>query len=231
MPDLAVPALEVIGMIDVPDQVLSHRFVKELSAVVEVVTDGDEDGSPVAGTDNTKSCELYGWGPNVAPHCDRTGFVYLVCLNDGVSQLHAVHHGNGFSVDLRRGAVVRMWDGAEHWTEDDGNRVAAFAGAFATPDDAKAMDVLTAGIGALSRGEYYGSPRCARGFIALLNDECYVADFGDCTYSPMLIDDAKEKGLYIIDCACGAPAVRVDHHWPYSMDGCKCKSCLSGTGD
>lgn len=215
-------------MIQVPDLVMSHRFVREIEAVVQVVTEGDESGSPVAGTTNTKGCELYGWGPDVAPHADRTGFVYLVCLNDGESTLHTLQHGVHTQVALRRGAVVRLWDSAEHWTTDEVARVAAFVGSFSEPRDAVAMEVLSAGINALARGDYYGAPRCAPGFVVLRQDECYVADWEHSTYEHMLLADAKAQGKHIIECAhCGAPAIRIDDHWPYFWDGNKCGACIS----
>lgn len=226
----AVPALAPVGVIQIPDTVLAHRFVVEIEAVVHVVTNSDEVGSPVAGTSNTKACELYGWGPDVAPHADRTGFVYLVCLNDGDSTLHALHDGEHTSVTLRRGEVVRLWDGAEHWTQDETARVAAFVGSFKEPQDAEALAVLTAGVGALGRGDYYGAPRCSPGFVVPRKDECYVANWEASTYEHMLLSDAKAQGRHIIECACcGAPAIRVDGHWPYFWDGNKCGTCLGGT--
>lgn len=220
------PVLEVIGRVSVPEKALDHRFVKE---VVSALADGAEDASleaPVAGTLDSHVCELYGWGPNVSPHVDRTGYVYLACLNEGESLLHALHLGKASSVTLLRGDVVRLWDHAHHWTEDSNYRVAAFVGSFEAPKDTQALRMIADGIRALANGDYYGAPRASHGLVTVQEDECYAAVWESGTYEPMLLGDAKAHGRYIIGCArCGRPASSIDPHWPYFWDHNRCRNC------
>lgn len=227
--------LDIIGRLEVPDQVLRHRFVLEALGAATVLADNDDPNHRVVGTLETKTCELYGWGANVPPHRDNTGWTYLVMLNEGISYVHcrlkALATGNGPSAVIRavQGDVIRLHDCHEHWTEDAAPRVAAFVGSWPSPDDSAALPILEAGIKALATGDYYGAPRVREGFQALQPDECYAANEYVTEYSPMLRTDAVARGFHVLHCAkCDEPACRIDSHWPYFWDGNRCAKHLHG---
>ena len=228
------PSVLRVGTIDVPPAVMQHRFALEALAGAMMLAGREEPVARVIGTENTKRCELYGWGANVDSHRDDTGWMYLVLLNDGTSTLSAwardTHACNDVvSEAMPRGAVIRLQDCCEHWTEDDGPRVAAFVGSFDRPCDAVAMAILQAGVAALARGDYYGAPRVREGFRAILPDECLAADDGMNELQPMLLADARRERRYFERCAhCKAPAVRADRLWPYSMENSRCRFHLDG---
>jgi hypothetical protein len=236
--------IESIGHIDIPAGVLDHRFVLEARANAALLTKHQDDNRQVVGTSNTRLCELYGWAPNVEPHVDNTGIVYLVGLDDLVSHLYAwagapsvrtgqvgVRRARGSKLHFARlaaGTVVRLDDFAEHWTEDTGPRVAAFVGSFEKPDDDRAMEILRAGVAALARGDYYGAPRVPQGYRAMLPDECFAAndDWSDCEV--MLLDDARAKKRLVQLCGkCDRPAVRMDRYWPNFHDMNRCREHIN----
>lgn len=222
--------LEVIGHINVPPAVMKHRFVREAMACTLVVAESEDPRAQVVGTANTKKVELYGWAQHVDSHVDNTGWVYFVALNDGRSTVNAWGVDNEpISIWLPRGAVVRLNDYVEHWTEDDRPRVCAFIGSYRTPHDYDAMVALRAGIDMLDRGDYYGAPRVRDGFRALQPDECIAAtpDFDD--FEIMLVEDARAQGRYVETCAqCTNFAVKLDQHWPYHTDMNRCREHLKG---
>lgn len=225
--------LQIIGHMEVPPQVLEHRFVIEALGCAEVLATNGDPKAKVVGTEETKGCELYGWAPNVVGHRDNTGFTYLVGLNDAISYVHArkrvidTGHGPYMTVRLKPGDVVRLNDLHEHWTEDVTPRVAAFAGSWPEPADVLGWQTLATGINKLASGAYYGAPRVRRGFRVLLQDECIAAnsDFEDVEY--MLIADAQKSGRMVITCSCcEKPAQRIDDHWPYQWDRNRCMDHL-----
>jgi hypothetical protein len=219
--------LQVIGQLAIPSSVLDHRFAREAMANAMLLEKNDDVQRQVVGTENTRACELYGWMPNVDSHVDKTGFVYLACLNEGTSWVHLwpdLAHDDLLSVELQPGTVVRMNDHFEHWTEDKGPRIAAFVGSFDRPDDALALSILTDAVAALARGDYYGAPRVRSGFRVVLPDECYAANAAMDALDLMLLEDARRQNRLIELCAkCSQPAVRVDNHWPYHVDQSRCR--------
>lgn len=224
--------LQVVGHIDIPAGVMAHRFVREATANSMMLAKKADPRMQVVGTENTRRCELYGWAPNVDSHRDCTGWVYLVALDEGTSHVHAWASAKPsslklHSVDLVRGAVVRLWDFCEHWTEDKAARVAAFVGSYEHPQDADAIASLRNGIQALERGDYYGAPRVRDGFRALQPDECLAANAAFDGLEPMLIEDARAQRRLIERCGlCRKPAVRPDNHWPYFNEGSRCRKHL-----
>jgi hypothetical protein len=228
----------MIGRIEIPPAVLDHRFVLEALGCALVLQQSDDRKAGVVGTDNSRLCELYGWAPNVPAHRDNTGWMYALMLDDGVSRIHAmsdpglshaVSPSEKIEIRVTAGDVFRLCDFCEHWTEDVRARVAAFVGCFDEPDDERALAILRAGVAALARGEYYGAPRVRDGFRTLLPDECYAAS-DECTDAElMLLSDAKHAGRWIQTCGvCEAPAVRLDHYWPYHHEYNRCREHLIG---
>lgn len=223
------PALAIVGHLDVPDASMAHRFALEARACVTTFAQRASVEHQVIGTVNARTCELYGWAPNVDSHADRTGWMYGVALNDGRTTISAYAYPmlscmRTLHVELPRGAVFRLWDHCTHWTEDDAPRVCAFVGSFDEPDDAAAIATLRAGVAALAAGHYYGAPRVREGFRVLLDDEALVASDDMTDYAPMLLADATRRDLFVIPCAqCDRPAVRADPHWPYHWDQNRCR--------
>jgi hypothetical protein len=218
--------LAVVGRLDIPRRALGHRFVVEALAVAR--TREKEELERVVGTENTGLCELYGWAPFVAPHKDGYGFIYLACLNRGKTSIYARNPaGKIHKVSAPAGAVVRLDDRIEHWTEDSTSRVAAFVGHFPEPNDGDAIAALRSGITALASGQYYGAPRVRDGFRVLLDDECWATASLDDTLDTMLIDDARTAGHFIEGCAlCDKPAVRRDPQWPHNFGMSRCMAHL-----
>ncbi len=222
-------AVQTIGHIAIPAAVLRHRFVIEAEAGAMLMASKEDPCTQVVGTENTRKCELYGWAPNVDSHADRTGFVYLCLLNPGKGTLFAFEAATGdamSSTALDQGAVIRLNDYCEHWTEDRirEHRVAAFVGSWPEPNDALALATLQAGIDALARGDYYGAPRVHAGFRVMLADECLAANAAFDELEPMLLADAKAQGRYVETCAkCSKPAVRPDKSWPHFSDQSRCR--------
>jgi hypothetical protein len=219
--------LEVVGQLTVPEGVMRHRFAREAMAGVRIMAGNYEAGESleqVLGTKNTAAVELYGWTPNVAEHNDCTGFVYLATINKGQSTLMAIDSpfpdpsGPVTSIDLAKGVVVRLNDIARHWTKDDRPRLCVFLGSFDEPCDAAAVALLQAAVNALASGVYYGAPRASKGFRAIMDDECLVANEDSTDCDTMLLVDAKAKGLHYETCAyCDKPASLLDHQWPYGL--------------
>lgn len=222
--------LEIIGQIDIPCEVLAHRFVREALGCARHIADEGDVRHQVVGTANTRKVELYGWAPHVDSHVDNTGWVYLLALNEGRSTLNVWGaDGEPVSVWMPAGAVVRLDDRAEHWTEDDSVRICAFIGSYPTPHDYDALVALQAGVSALARGDYYGAPRVRDGFRVLMPDECIVGDYNRCTYEPMLLIDAQRQRRWVETCAlCCKAAVKIDQHWPYHTDMNRCAEHLKG---
>jgi hypothetical protein len=216
--------LEIIGNIDIPTSVMMHRFVREALGCAHIMAknvEGGDSREQVVGTANNKAVELYGWAPHVDSHADNTGFVYLVALNEGRSTVNVWADFEPISVWLPAGTVVRLDDRKMHWTEDD--RVRAFVGSFAEPRDDQALTQLQAGVTNLAKGDYYGTPRVSSGFRVLMPDECLIpnAVYDNC--DPMLVADARKQRLRYERCThCKKPAVRLDHHWPYSQANNRC---------
>jgi hypothetical protein len=219
-----IPALEAIGNIHIPSGVDGHRFCLEALGATKILESNEDLRSRVIGTDNSKSVELYGWAPNVDIHKDSTGYVYLLALNEGITEINAFDDTNKllFSVAFPLGTVLRLNDNYQHWTIDDGNRICAFVGSYDTPHDYEALTKLSAAVGLLAAGAYYEAPRVREGFRALLPDECLVLKSIDQTET-MLLADAKAQGKYIETCAeCDKPAVRLDSKWPYFHEHNRC---------
>lgn len=228
----AVP-LARVGQLHVPSAALNHRFVQEVRWHVQkrddrTVTDVED---AVVGTDNTCKVELYGWGRNIDPHVDATGWVYLCALDPSISWVYArapaeTPAAPPIRITLEAGTVLRLDDRVEHWTKDPCARICLFMGSFEAPCDDFAISHLEAGLQALARGDYYGAPRVARGFQKLQQDECLATDWQDPEPLRFLRVDAVARGMDIITCSnCGAPAVRLDHHWPWHQENNVCASC------
>lgn len=218
-----IPALQVVGSIAIPPSVIKHRFVREALAVATLFSQDDERIERVVGTLNNKKCELYGWATSVAAHTDKTGYVYLLPLNDGNSVIYTEDH----EIHLKVGEVVRLNDFHLHWTVDEFPIVCAFVGSFKEPNDKQAMTTLQQGVTALAKGDYYDAPRVRSGFQAMLEDECFAII--DSIESPeqMLISDALVCGLWIEPCGeCGEPAIKLDSYYPYFNDENKCRNHL-----
>lgn len=226
---------EIVGRLEIPAAVLEHRFVIEALACAHVMADSEDENRRVVGTAEGRLCELYGWGANIKAHRDNTGWTYLMCLNEGISYIHArlkaraTGVGPSAVVRVTAGDVIRLNDFHEHWTEDAAPRVAAFVGSWPQPWDEGAVSLLQTGIDKLVAGDYYGAPRVARGYRALQPDECLVADADMTGYEPMLKADADQQGRFIITCHCEKPAVRVDDHWPYHWEHNRCQQHLIGS--
>lgn len=215
--------LQVVGSIPIPPSVIKHRFVREALAVVNLFSEDDERVERVVGTLNNKKCELYGWATSVIAHTDKTGFVYLLPLNDGNSVIYTKSH----EIHLKIGEVIRLNDFHRHWTVDEFPVVCAFIGSFDEPNDEKAMAILQAGITALANGDYYDSPRVREGFQAMLDDECFAIVDSIEDPEQMLISDALVCGLWIETCGeCSEPAIKLDSHYPWFTDQNKCRNHL-----
>lgn len=222
--------LEIIGHLDVPASVMSHRFALEAygcAKIMERNVEERESREQVVGTKNTGKVELYGWAPMVDSHVDRTGYVYLCPLNEGRSTVNVLDGENAISVFIPIGTVVRLNDFVVHWTEDTGLRVCAFIGSFEKPCDYDALIALQSGIESLARGDYYGAPRVSPGFRALMPDECMAPNDTFDDYELMLLSDAKKQKRWYERCSqCESPAVRLDNHWPYFTDKNRCAQHL-----
>jgi hypothetical protein len=222
--------LEIVGHIEIPDSVRSHRFYHECMGVVSLFQKKITEKlsrEPVLGTANTGEVELYGWARSVAKHTDNTGIIYFVALNDADSIVISVNEGQETVVDLKKGAVVRMDDHIPHFTFDDSERICAFIGSYKEPQDALALRKLRKGIKTLAAGKYYGAPRVQPGFRAIMSDECFVMT-KDCeSVELMLLDDAKKKRRLIETCAlCDGLAVKIDQHYPWHVDMNRCRNHL-----
>lgn len=223
--------LQIVGRLPIPPAALAHRFYTEAHACAELFAEQQDVHSQVVGTANTRKPELYGWAPNVDSHADKTGWVYLVCLNEGRTVVSVDATGDMESIataQLDAGVVVRLNDHCTHWTEDDQARVALFVGSWPEPADTEALAMLAAGLAALETGSYYGAPRVRDGFRALLADECLAADADIEDLETMLLADAQREGRLIELCGkCDAPAVRPDEKWPYHSEMSRCKGHLT----
>lgn len=224
-----IPPLASVGQIDVPASIRDHRFMLEALANCMLAETREDPRMRVVGTVNIKSPELYGWGPNVAEHVDRTGFVYLApLLVFGESTLFVRHGKRPKRIALQVGRVIRLNDHEPHWTIDDGKVVCVFIGSFPWPCDADAVEKLRGAVTALADGDYYDAPRVAPGRRLMLPDECLAWRDTPDDVRPMLLADAKRDG-YVIE-KCGKckrrNAARLDHHHPYYADGNRCMRCL-----
>lgn len=227
-------SLSIVGHIDVPAAVRTHRFHAEAEANAMMLAHKNDPSTQVVGTENTRRCELYGWAPNVDSHRDDSGWMYLVLLTGERSIVEAyaspkLGSRKVHSVRIRPGDVLRLWDHCLHWTIDDGYRVAAFVGSFPRPADAEALATLRAGVEALASGAYYGAPRVRPGFRAMQDDECLVSNAAFDDLEPALLADAQAQGRFIETCAhCDRPAVRADEKWPFFHDMSRCRLHLQG---
>lgn len=216
------PALAVIGQLQIPAEAMDHYHVQECDAVVSVMRENKE---RIVGTANhgTPHCQLYGWGENVPPHADDTGWIYVLPLRARRTVLHV----GKMRARLLVGTVYRMHDFVVHWTRDSAPVLCAFAGVFDKPQDRAAMAMLRTGLAQLAAGKPY-APRVSEGFRTPKQTECYaIADDGP----KKLVDvaHAKRKGMVIATCAhCSANAVRVDKHFPYHWDNNRCAKHLTG---
>ncbi len=223
--------LAIIGDISILPSVLNHRFVREALQQLEVVQDAEDERDRVIGTSSKPgSVQLYGWARNIAPHRDRTGIVYGVCLNPGRTVLKATDvrtpiQGPVFEVELPAGAVFRLDDHLSHWTDDSGARIAAFCGPFPTAEDENALKRLTAGVKRLASGKYRHAPRISPGYIDLAADEAWATvDFE--VREIMLLSEVKARKAFILSCAlCEKPASRIDHYWPFHSEQNRCVAC------
>lgn len=223
--------LAIIGHIDITPTVLSHRFVQEALRRLEVVKDAEDVRDRVIGTTSKPGAvQLYGWAQNIAPHRDRTGFVYGVCLNPGHSILKATDvrtpaPGPVYEVELPAGAVFRLDDHFSHWTDDSCPRIAAFCGPFHAVDDEGALKRLNAGIKRLAAGKYRHAPRVPPGYIDLAVDEAWATvDFEE--REIMLLSEVESRRAFILSCAlCEKPASRIDHYWPFHSEQNRCLAC------
>lgn len=218
------PALAAVGQIHVGRRAFRHRHYLEALALTQVFDADAERVERVIGTANKERprAQLYGWGRNVAPHRDGTGWIYLVPLTLGRSVLHV----GRLALELEAGVVYRMNDFARHWTFDDAPVVCLFAGVFEGPRDARALRMLRRGALQLGLRDRH-APRVSQGFRVPLGGECYADPHlqGDRRLCRLAL--AKRKGWVVADCSvCGAPAVRLDTHWPYLADYNRCGRCL-----
>lgn len=221
----AIPCLLLAGRIHIPAEALQHRFYAEADRRLAVACEADDERERVVGTSRDNSAaQLYGWAAGITAHSDNTGYIYGVCLNEGVTTLYAERAGGmpPLAIQLSKGDVFRLNDFVRHWTQDDRPRIALMAGPFPEPCDALALQQLREGLAALASGAYYGAPRMASGHVTLAADECWASrDFE--TASIMLLEDARQEGIEVITCAvCEEPAVTVDHHWPWHSEQSLC---------
>lgn len=223
----SVEWLQVVAKLHIPPHIEHHRHMKEALDALNLVEQLVEDEARVVGTTNTQSCELYGWAPDIARHIDKTGYVYFACLNPGESTIYASQDGKTSCVKANQGDVIRLWDHAEHWTQDEASRVAIFIGSFRAPADNQAIEAISMGIAALANGNYYNSPRVSSGYRQIASDECIAATSNFQSYEHMLVSDALAQNRYVIRCHCGEPAMRVDNHWPYHDDRSLCARHLA----
>jgi hypothetical protein len=218
-----------VGEIAVPRLALKHPHVQMASALATVFSADPERVERIIGTENGRKgapipdCQLYGWGPNVKRHDDRTGFVYFTPLLVRHSRVYAVdwrRRERATSVLLERGTVYRLYDFADHWTRDSAPVVCAFAGPMPFPQDRVAITRLQEGINALARGDRR-APHVKRAFQIPLRGQCW-ADTPDGT-DVVLIEEAKREGWLIARCAlCERFAVRVDQYFPYQHELSRC---------
>lgn len=223
-----MPSLELMRHIEIPRQVASHRFVLEALRCAESLCDNRDPRHRVIGTSDGNRPELYGWAPNVKPHRDKTGWMYALMLNDGISYIHARKHvalaggGESHQIRVQAGDIFVLNDFCEHWTEDVTPRVAMFIGCFDDRCDAEALAKLQSGLTALAAGEYYGAPRVKEGYRSMSPDECFVSNSDMSDAEVMLLADARRQERLVVECHCGQPAVELDRHWPYFWDHCVC---------
>ena len=221
--------LALVGQIEVPDDVLGHRFVIEAFAAATVLGQSEEQPDErVVGTANTKQVELYGWAENVGTHTDNTGYVYLCALMPGDTLVYVWGENDApHCLSLPVGAVVLLDDRFKHATIDDGVRVCAFIGSFDTPCDREAVDQIREGVKRLAAGDYYGAPRVQAGFRALGRDECLVPNAAFDACEPHLLADVESHDGFYEGCAhCDNPAIRIDSKWPYFSDDNRCRDHL-----
>ena len=225
------PPAAVVGHLQIPPEVEAHRFMQEAREHINALANRADESWPhehVIATSNTRRVELYGWRPNVEPHKDKTGYIYFVALNDGVTTVTADRSVEKSTVVARKGDVVRLDDFSSHGTTDDQARVCAFLGSFMLPDDVAALEELRKAIGLLAKGEYYGAPRLSHGARRLSKDECLVVDPDSHEASAHLLTDAVAGGLFYEICAlCSKPAATLDRYWPYHTERHRCLEHMS----
>jgi len=202
--------LRCVGEIAVKPVAAQHPHVREAAACASVLVSSEQSG--VIGTENTAACELYGWRPNIGPHVDNTGFVYLAPIRVGRSSVR-IH---GVTLNIRIGGVYRLNDWVRHWTRDSELVVALFVGSFEKPCDARAISILQQGAFDLAH-KWHSAPRSRPGFRVPLEREVWADTNGGPELLPL--DDARRRGLMIARCGkCSRYAAKLDPHFPYMVD-------------
>lgn len=223
-----------IASLAISEGILAHRFVKELSESLDYRSDAELISSPVFGTANTKSPELYGWTGSVPSHVDNKGYCYFVLLSGPENILLGADHSE--TVQLKVGDVVCMNDFTPHWVEQTGSSIALFVGAFTHRCDENALNLIKIGLKQLEERSYYGAPHYHG--RSLQEDECFAmcktpppfstSSFDDFSLYRKLLVDAKKDGDFIEMCGksgCNNHASKLDHHYPYAAEQNLCASC------
>jgi hypothetical protein len=213
--------LKIVGNFPVSESVLNHKHIAATKAVLNTkhrFTD------PVVGTQNKKGVELYGWHPNVAPHVDRTGFMYFMPLFESTGTINAFLERSGDPVELPlvAGNIYRMFDYASHWTTGETDRqIALFIGAFDSPMDNFAINRLKNGLRLLELNSVY-APKTSFSTKMALDDEVFVET--SVLGKTRLINKIYAAKHKIITCAyCEKPAMILDSYYPYEIAKNKCK--------
>lgn len=232
--------LTLIAELDVPPEVMRHRYAIVALAVASKLLDRGHPTEQVIGTArDPKVVQLYGWNPGIPKHRDNTGIIYGLCLDPGRSKVFATFPSSTSTdpdeqtvqIEIGSGSLFRLDDRFSHWTQDLAPRVLAFIGPFDKPADSLAISALTNALRLLVAGSYYNAPRVSEGFRILADDECYATEnFTDFTY--ILKSDLSLRGAHMIECGlCSAPATCIDHYWPIYVDGSRCARCDEQLGD
>ena len=218
-------SLAAVGSITIPDRALTHPYVGYAHALSRVFAIDPERVERVIGTNNkqqTLSVQLYGWGPNVQPHRDDTGFIYFAPM---IVERTSVHTRRD-TVELKRGTVYRLYDFAEHWTLDTAPVVCAFIGPYHFPLDAEALVMLQDGVDALARRARW-APQVRESFRLPRRGEVYA--YRHDVDGTELVDlaNARANGWLIARCElCERFAVRVDKFFPMYADLNRCARCI-----
>lgn len=223
--------LAKIASLSISDAILNHRFVTELIESLSSREPSELVSSPVFGTQNTKSPELYGWTDSVPGHVDNKGYCYFILLHGPEGAKLGADHSE--TITFNQGDVICMNDFTTHWVEQTGTSVALFVGAFDHRCDDHALDLIKIGLKQLEEREYYGAPHYHG--RTLQKDECFAMcktpppfsspAFEDISLYRKLLVDAQKDGDFIETCnheGCDNHACKLDHLYPYDAEKNKC---------
>lgn len=219
--------LERIDNINIPQSVLSHRFISKIRDELNSRTRSELISQPVFGTQNTQKPELYGWTGSVPSHVDNKGHCYFVVLDTPSNALLGAEYSETLSVSV--GDIICMNDYTPHWVEQEGSSIAIFVGAYSERCDKRAVAMLKEAVLLLAKHVYYGAPRHLSAPLA--KDECFCLTENKPENSESVIEDAgvyikkisdaEKSNDFIERCSvnnCENPACVLDHHYPYMAD-------------